>query len=221
MKISSITILSVFSFALLNACGDKAPTTSSSMASLAGALSSGSGGALLATRDARLMKQRHERIHSMLRQKLSGPSAMFASCGGAEDSVTQFDSGCTADCSGDFVTNLNIQITCTNLSDTAVCGGTTFTLTNFNYSSTFAMTNISGDNADITVSMDFDGVVTGGAFNSTSVDCKMGFSTDVAQGARSATTFDCDDVNYSCSVGGTPITCTELSSSASSANCGN
>jgi len=128
--------------------------------------------------------------------------------------------GCVTDCSGS-----TWSYTCaegTREDETFECDGTTYTMTDQSMSSEMDMSDFDVDEVTGTVSgsmdmsADFATTVTGGALESaTDIECSISMTMDVTAASYD---FDCDS-SFSCTVGGTAISCADMMTLQADAGC--
>lgn len=161
----------------------------------------------------------------ILLQQYYAPSASTSAvtvCDAFETAIqSDLGSSCSVtSCSGDGSTSLSFAIGCTAVDDSVSCGSETYTLSNFAYTATMSYA-VSNTTLAFTYDMDMNGDVAGGGLSG-AVDCSVGFdfNYDLSSGAPTTEpTMDCDDLNFSCTVGGAAVTCADLQTGADGFAC--
>lgn len=207
-----------FAVGLLGACGDEARSTgeASSVSPLVGAFAGSATGLavqvsarqrdLAFTTIEKGLPQLQERLMILAEQD---PGISSDGCG----SITADDGFEGATCS---LSNCNFStlpytfsMECTGIDDQEMtCGSNSYTLSDFTYGVDFSM-NASGA---VTFAMDMEGDVTGSATGA--LDCSMGMTV-----SSSEYDFDCEDSNFSCTLAGTALSCSDFESSTSEMAC--
>ena len=119
------------------------------------------------------------------------------------------------------VEGTNFSMSCTTLQDdTLTCGSTTYTM---KQGGTFEMTGSTTgtgmDDMSFNFGMDMNMTIAGGAFGDegSAFDCNWSFSFTAAQmsemGSDTGAALDCDSLEFSCTIGGTAISCQDLKTS--------
>lgn len=170
---------------------------------------------LLAQKRVRAQLQTQKRLDSMM-AKVKGTElkAMTDMCPDLEASMaSEIGSECTFEsCEADSedLSSLSFTMACSGLEDqTMTCGADSYTLSNFDYT---VATNMDLEAGEYAFSMNMAGDVSGSMTGE--IDCSMSMEI-----TSSTTGLDCDDTNFSCTFAGTPITCAELETSASTTSC--
>ena len=157
------------------------------------------------------LQQKLDTISSEVQAMSSSELELMSTCdsfGSIDDEFT--GASCTfSDCTFDSST-LAFTMACTGIDQDVSCGSDTYTLSNFSYSTSV---NMSLANNTVTFSMDMEGDLSGAA--SGALDCNLGFTVD----ENSSQDFGCEDTNFSCTLGGTAISCSSFESNASSMSC--
>jgi hypothetical protein len=101
--------------------------------------------------------------------------------------------------------------------DTMACGSTTYTMKSGGTIDMIINTTVSGEDMTIAFAIDMNANIAGGAFGDagTAFDCNYGFEFSAAEleaisSSGAGANLDCDDIDFSCTIGGTAIDCNTM-----------
>lgn len=138
-----------------------------------------------------------------------------------EEPADEFGDVCkTTSCTG------GTTMSCASPSQTSTCDGVTYTLSSTTTTSNLKCTQVSDTKISFDITADFAGTISGGSLEAQELKCHIAIAMPIDFAAEQPATseddaeeFTCESGEFTCTLGGAPLSCAEIMAAAEASDC--